>query len=145
MPGQELQCICFNQHRLMLEHLRDNNSHWKPPAGVNPRPSLPSPARPGAASPSVLWADLLILIQCQEWGVFPGEGPVAWLKPSGRQPSDGSPVTPLRLSSFRRRARFSEALHQNSSLKATNFCPTTLLISQTQPLLWQEPGISLTP
>lgn len=70
---------------------------------------------------------------------------MAWLKPLDRQPSDGSLVTPLRLSSFRSRAPFSEALHQNSSLKATNFCPTTLLIPQTQPLLWQELGIIFDP
>lgn len=71
--------------------------------------------------------------------------PVGWLKPSDRQPSDGSLVTPLCLSSFRSRAPFSEALHQNSSLNSTNFCPTMLLIPQTQPLLWQELEIIFDP
>ena len=77
LPGQELQYIFLNQHRLTLERLRDNDSPWKPPAGVNARPSLPSLPRSGAASLSVPWEDLLILIQGQERGVLPGAGPLS--------------------------------------------------------------------
>lgn len=47
------------------------------------------------ASLSVLWGGPAYSHPTPGVGVFPGEGPAAWLKPSGRQPSDGSPVTPL--------------------------------------------------
>ena len=84
LPGQELQYIFLNQHRLTLERLRDNDSPWKPPAGVNARPSLPSLPRSGAASLSAPWEDLLILIQGQERGVLPGEAPRGLAKAIGQ-------------------------------------------------------------